>query len=47
MELTGTALLVAIGIAFSVWSGGAAVRGVKKATHAVAHKLHHTPKPKA
>jgi hypothetical protein len=47
MPLTGTALLVAIGVAFSVWGGGAAVRGAKKAAHAIAHKLHHEKPPAA
>jgi hypothetical protein len=44
MPITGTALLVAIGVAVSVWGGGKIAHGVKKVTHALAH---HEKKPAA
>lgn len=39
MPITGTALLIAIGVAVSAWGGSRLVHGVKKVTHAILH--HH------
>jgi hypothetical protein len=38
MPVTGTTLLIAIGISLGVWGGSAAVRGVKHVAQKVFHR---------